>query len=152
MLERLECSYGEVGIGKELSNLYPRQFVFQKKEFGSMEGFLQSLKNEDKGISKFLSGLSGIQAWREGQKYNTWKDYQKLYFDGKTYDRNSPEYDTLITSSYTALFIADENFRAALKSSKPFVLSHDIGKMNASDTVLTRFEYLYQLERLRANL
>jgi hypothetical protein len=146
----LECSYREQGIGKILSNLYPHQFMFRERVFASMEGFLQSLKTTDLDTAVSLACMHGIQAWKEGQKYN-WKETQLLHFEGIEYKRESEEYIALIASAYDALFDQCTLFRNALALSHPKVLTHD-GKSDKKDSVLTVSEYIGNLTRLRESI
>lgn len=146
----LKCGYDQKGIGKVLSNLFPHEFKFGGITFASMEGFLQSLKTNDLAAITTLSSLHGVAAWREGQKYNNWKKSQTLYFLGKTYARESREYEYLIISAYNALFNTYKYLRVALRESLPRTLTHSVGKTDPRDSVLTQGEYIGNLERLRA--
>ena len=117
----------------------------------SWEGFIQSLKTPDKLIKRKLYQLYGYQAQKQGQKINWW-DRQEVYWIDAPIDRQSKQYTKLITKSYDNLFEQNGDFRKALEQSLPYKLDHSKGKTNKHDTLLTRKEYLYQMERLRKQL
>ena len=145
----LNINYGsENNLEKRLSNLYPHEFTIDGYSMLSWEGFIQSLKTPDIKIKKKLWGLYGYQAWKGGQGINWW-DKQEVYWIDQPIDRHSEEYTDLITHSYDCLFEQNENFRIALKESIGYKLEHTIGKTNKSETLLTKKEFIFQLERLR---
>lgn len=137
-----------LNLEKKLSNLYPYQFKIDGYIIKSFEGFIQSLKTPDNDIKKYLWSLHGFKAWKTGQKL-VWWEKQQVYWNGETIDRKSKKYDELITRSYNLLFEQNEDFRNNLKSSLPFKLDHSIGKCGKTKTLLTKSEFLYQLNRLR---
>ncbi len=147
----LMISYMSDGLEKALSNLNSYPFIFYGKQFTSMEGFLQSQKTSNVVVQEKFATLFGIEAWQEGQKYNDWKDTQILSARGRSFFRDSGEYQVLLCQSYDALFHYSEELRNALYASLPFALDHD-GKTDIRDSVLTKHEYLFQLYRLRAKL
>lgn len=146
----IECSFkSESVIGRALSNLTPRPFIFMGYEFTSVEGFLQSLKTSDDVQAGYLRSLYGFKAWKEGQAYNDlWRSRQRLFFNGVAYNRTDPEYASLITSMYDAVYDQSVTFRRALYDSKHAILVHN-GFYDTSLSVLTVPEYLMNLYRLR---
>ena len=147
-VQTLECAYRETGVGKILSNLFPRPFMFRGQYFASMEGFLQSLKTKDEQSVIELAGLSGVNAWKSGQKYNDWKHDQILFFQEKPVERLSDDYITLVRCAYDAQVKVSPDLRNALLESFPRVLTHK-GKNDPCDTVLTVCEYIGNLNRMR---
>ncbi|MFW6233705.1 MAG: hypothetical protein ACOC3Z_03520 [Nanoarchaeota archaeon] len=139
------------GLERRLSNLYPYEFTIDGYVMTSWEGFIQSLKTPDIRIKEKLWGLYGYQAWKQGQNINWW-DKQEVYWVDKPIDRHSDEYTDLITYSYNCLFEQNEKFRDALKDSIVYKLDHSKGKTNKSETLLTKGEYLEQMNRLRDKL
>lgn len=136
-------------VGKRLSNFKRRSFVFDGVRCGGFEGIVQALKCSDIVRQREICALSRKDAKRAGREYDTWKDDQKLYWNGDTYDRCSRGYVLLITRIYDAIYDQDAAFRRDLLALKDAVIWHSIGKPDMRDTTLTEVEMLFQLERLR---
>jgi len=148
-MEILDIKFRTDGLEKKLSNLYPYQFEIDGISVASYEGFVQSLRTPDIQIKENIWKLSGFEAWKAGQ-YLNWVDKQKLYWISTPIDRQSEEYDNLITRSYDCLFEKNEYFRNSLKESIPYKLEHSIGKSGKTNTLITKSEFLIQLNRLRS--
>jgi predicted NAD-dependent protein-ADP-ribosyltransferase YbiA (DUF1768 family) len=133
-----------------LSNFAPHSFVLDDVRCASMEGFLQSLKIEDKAEQDRVCGLAGPVAQSVGRKYD-WRIAATLWWRGKGHDRLSAAYQALLDRAYQALFDQSESFRAALAASGDARLTHTIGKSDPHGTILTADELCSRLERLRAN-
>lgn len=138
-------------LAKSLSNLYPYTFMMDGFVISSMEGFLQSLKVNDLSEQNKIWGMHGVKCWKYGQQYNNWKDIQILYWKGRPIDRHSQEYDFLIQRAFDALF-ENEEFKRRLKESMKYKISHSMGKTDKTDSVLTKDEYIGNMERLRDKL
>lgn len=130
-----------------LSNFSPHPFEIDGIKCNSMEGFLQSLKFKDIEMQKYVCSLVGKQAKYKGKNKKWWKN-QTLYWQGKHYKRDSYEYQILLNRAYNRLY-QNESFRKALEDSKPSVLTHSIGKINKSTTILTQSEFVGRLMKLR---
>jgi len=141
----------ELNLERRLSNLYPYQFKMDGILIESWEGFIQSLKTPDKNIKRQLWSLSGYQAWKQGQPIPWWEK-QEVYWISAPIDRHSKDYTYIITVSYDALFECNAEFRKALELSLPYKLDHSKGKTDKHKTLLTKKEYLFQMERLRNKL
>jgi hypothetical protein len=148
----IECDSTSTGIGKVLSNLTPHPFVLDGLNCASMEGALQSFKFSDKEMAAELRGMYGYKAFKRGQDGNRWKDGQRLFWNGKSYQRLTSSYHGLLDRAYDALFEQNVEFQAALAESDKAVLVHTRGKHDPQDSVLTHWEYIYQLYRLRAKV
>lgn len=146
----LNIKYKGDDLEKRLSNLYPYKFTMDDIEFESMEGFLQSLRTPDLKIKKYIWDKTGFIAWGLGQNLD-WETEQTLYWISKPIDRHSKEYKDLISKAYDSLF-ENEEFKNALKESIPYKLDHSIGSTNKNKTLLTKKEFLEQLNRLRNKL
>lgn len=146
-METLNIKFSGYNLEKRLSNLYPYKFEMDGIEFKSFEGFIQSLRTPDINIKKKLWNKSGFYAWKSGQNID-WETKQKIYWVTTPIDRNSEDFDALMTKAYDALF-KNEDFKQALRESLPYKLDHTIGTSNKSSTLLTKKEFLYQLNRLR---
>ena len=148
--EILNLGFRQEGLGKLLSNLYHYEFEIDGILVHSMESFLQSLKTNDLEEKKKLYFMSGYFAWKYGQQLN-WYDKQILYWNNKEYNRHSEEYKQLIEHAYDCLF---DNFffKENLKKSLDYDIDHSIGKTNPYETILTKNEYLDNLNRLRDKL
>ena len=152
MKKTLNLSYRSgIELEKKLSNLYPYTFTIDEIEVKSMEGMLQSLKTNDINEKKKLWKMYGVDAWRYGQKFNNWKDNQLLYWNGESIRRNSLLYTQLISKSYDKLF-ENEEFKFNLKKSMKYNLTHSIGQTDVSNTLLTKDEYIGNMERLRGKI
>jgi len=131
-----------------LSNFAPHPFVFDDVPCNSMEGFLQALKFKAEAMQRHVCTLVGLAAKRAGRNKN-WQREQRLWWKGVPYPRKSQEYQDLLDRAYAAL-AKNEKFRNALLASGDAVLTHTIGRVNESETILTRSEFCGRLTRLRA--
>ena len=75
-----------------------------------------------------------------------------MYWRGRTYPRRSDDYKRLISRIYDAAFEQDTSFREDLSALKGKKISHRMGRTNPSQTILTRNEFIEQLERLMARV
>ena len=132
-----------------LSNFSPHPFEIDGVQCNSMEGFLQSLKFESIDMQKYVCTLVGMAAKKKGANKN-WKQKQELYWLGKTYKRNSDEYQNLLNRAYNELY-KNSGFRKALEATNGATLTHSIGKNKKSETVLTTQEFCSRLTYLRDN-
>jgi hypothetical protein len=130
-----------------LSNFAPHPFEIDGVLCNSMEGFLQSLKFESIDMQKYVCTLVGFAAKKKGSNKN-WHQKQELYWLGKTYKRNSEEYQNLLNRAYNELY-KNAGFRKALEATKGATLTHSIGKNKQADTVLTTSEFCSRLMHLR---
>jgi len=134
-------------LGAELSNFNEYHFMFNGVFCHSMEGLLQSLKFENKKEQLEVCLMVGKDAKRKGRKKN-WKIEQALYWNNKKIDRHSKEYQDLIDAAFSSLF-KNENFKKSLLKTKGFMLTHDIGRNDPRETVLTIDEFCDRLMCLR---
>ena len=116
-----------------------------------MKGFLQSLKFKDIKKQKHVCLLSGKEAknsTRHTLAQTRWRITHNLYWQGKRINRFSDEYQKLLDRAYEALS-QNSDFEKALKDSSPYTLAHSIGKTDKRKTVLTEYELISRLERIR---
>ena len=130
-----------------LSNFSETDFEFDGVQVKSMEGFLQSLKTNDKEKQIAICSLVGKDAKTVGS-FNTEFDGSHLYWKGKPIDRFSEEYLTLLKRVYNARFEHDANFRKALEYTKNKKLIHTVGKSDPKETILTDSEFINLLSEL----
>lgn len=130
-----------------LSNFAPHPFEIDGVQCNSMEGFLQSLKFESIEMQHHVCTLVGKAAKFKGKK-KKWFQKQELYWNGKTYKRDSDAYQNLLNRAYNCLY-ENEGFKKALEATKGCVLEHSIGKNKMSETVLTKSEFCKRLTYLR---
>ena len=148
----------DIGSGKSypanaLSNFSPHPFIFDSVECNSMEGLLQSFKFDKIPVQIEVCKLIGIAAKKRGRKRNhNWQKVQRLWWNGRSYARDSKEYQELLDRAYQAIFNQSESFRKALKASKDSVLTHSIGCSKEELTVLTEREFCSRLRKLRDKL
>lgn len=136
-----------------LSNFAEYEFYIDNVKCSSMEGFLQSLKFRKVKKQKqvcLLSGKDAKNSTRRTLAQIRWRITHKLYWQGKRIDRFSDEYQKLIDEAYDMLS-QNENFQKALKDTSSCKLTHSIGIRNMRKTVLTEFEFISRLERIRKN-
>ena len=130
-----------------LSNFAPHPFIIDGVECNSMEGFLQSLKFSNPDMQREVCKLVGKQAKFKGKKKKWWRT-QTLYWQGVEFSRNSQEYQELLDRAFDALS-KNESFKKALLATGNSPLTHSIGKINPSETVLTRAEFCSRLTKIR---
>ena len=133
-----------------LSNFYNNSFVIDGISCASMEGFLQSLKVINTDRQRQICLLSGIEAKKAPCWYENirWKLTGTLYWKGKPINRFSDKYQQLLDKAYFSLY-KNGTFRTALADSVGYKLRHSIGKHNAKKTVLTEYEFISRLYKLR---
>lgn len=131
-----------------LSNFTPHPFTLDGVECNSMEGFLQSLKFSNIEMQKEVCKLVGKQAKFKGKKKKWWRT-QTLYWLGQEFKRDSEEYQILLDRAFDALS-KNSSFRAALLATGTSTLTHSIGKVKPSETVLTRTEFCSRLTKIRS--
>lgn len=134
-----------------LSNFAPHPFIIDSVQCASMEGFLQSLKFKNPEMQKYVCTLVGRKAKFKGKDKKWWRD-QTLYWQGKPIPRESDEYQNLLDRAFQAMFDQSDSFRRALKATGKANLTHNIGKNNKSETVLTKGEFVRRLHELREKL
>ena len=137
----------ESSIGKELSNFSEFHFYVDDIFCASMEGFLQSLKFSDPDKQVEICKLVGVKAKFKGKK-KKWYINQKLYWKGKEIERDSIEYQDLLDKAFSELY-KNSSYKSLLEQTKGHVLTHSIGKVNISETVLTIDEFCIRLMAMR---
>ncbi len=135
-----------------LSNFAPHPFIFDGVECNSMEGLLQSFKFDKPHIQIEVCKLVGRKAKFGGKKRNkAWKRVQKLWWQGKEFDRKGQEYQDLLDRAFNAL-AQNPGFQKALLATDNNPLTHSLGKSRKSETILTEREFCSRLEKIRSRL
>jgi predicted NAD-dependent protein-ADP-ribosyltransferase YbiA (DUF1768 family) len=134
-----------------LSNFSPHPFEFDGVKVNSMEGLLQSFKFSNPEMQKHICTLVGYAAKKAGRHKN-WQRDQTLYWQGTEFKRDSDEYQELLDRAYNAVAEQNEGFRKALLASGDAVLTHNIGRTNRKETVLTQSEFCRRLMTIRERL
>ena len=132
-----------------LSNLCSNGFRIDRVVCGSMEGFLQSLKQQEKSKQLQICSMKGGNARKHS--VTSWQTDQIVWWKGKAYDRQSEEYQKLIRRAYQAMFDQSERFRVALMQTRGITLIHSSGEENPYKTILTEKEFCQILTELREN-
>ena len=145
----------DIGSGKSypagaLSNFAPHGFIIDGVECASMEGFLQSLKFNNKDMQKEVCKLVGRAAKAKGANKN-WRKKQILYWNGTEYKRDSADYQELLDRAYNAL-AQNASFQKALIATKGATLTHSLGRRKQSETILTASEFISRLNKIRDKL
>lgn len=137
-----------------LSNFAEHEFYIDNVKCSSMEGFLQSLKFKSIKKQQQMCLLTGKDA-KNSTKYSLaqlrWRITHNLYWQGKRINRFSDEYQKLLDKAYKSLS-RNSDFEKALKDSSSYTLTHSIGKTDKRKTVLTEYEFISRLERLRKTM
>lgn len=132
-----------------LSNLCSNGFRFEGMICGSMEGFLQSLKQKELDKQRQICSMKGGNARK--MSVTSWQTDQIVWWKGQAIDRQSEEFQQLIRRAYQAMFEQSERFRTALMQTRGMVLSHSSGEANPYKTILTPAELCGILTQLRDN-
>ncbi len=130
-----------------LSNLCSNGFRLDGMICGSMEGFLQSLKQKDKDKQRQICSMKGKNAKK--MTSTAWQTDQTLWWRGVAIDRQSHIFQKLVRRAYTAMFEQNERFRTALMSTRGLELFHSRGEKNSYKTILTEEEFCSVLTWLR---
>lgn len=130
-----------------LSNLHDNEFYFDGVKCGSMEGFLQSLKQKNVKKQYQVCGMAGKEAKRMTNA--DWQTNQTVWWNGHAIDRQSGVFLTLIKNAYEAMFEQNECFRTALMDTRGKILYHSQGEQDSHKTILTELEFCGILTDLR---
>lgn len=130
-----------------LSNLCSNGFRFDGMVCGSMEGFLQSLKQQDLEKQRSICSMKGGNARK--RSVTSWQTDQIVWWKGRAINRQSEEFAVLVREAYQAMFDQNERFRTALMQTRGMNLSHTDGEDNPYKTILTPKEFCGILENLR---
>lgn len=134
-----------------LSNFAAYPFVMDGVACASMEGFLQSLKAEDREEQRRIRGHVGAEAQDAGRRRD-WTASGLLWWQGVAIDRLSGEYQALLDRAYEALFEQSPKLRRALAATGAAELVHRAGKSDPCETILTEAEFCARLMALRQRL
>ena len=132
-----------------LSNLCSNGFRFDGMVCGSMEGFLQSLKQKDKDKQRQICSMKGKNAKK--MTSTGWQTDQIVWWKGHPIDRQSQDFYNLVRAAYLSMFEQNERFRMALMSTRGMTLYHSRGEQNPYKTILTEREFCQILTELRDN-
>lgn len=130
-----------------LSNLCSNGFRLDGMICGSMEGFLQSLKQKDRDKQRQICSMKGKNAKK--MTSTAWQTDQTLWWRGVAIDRQSHIFRKLVRRAYMAMFEQNERFRTALMSTRGMELFHSRGEKNSYKTILTEEEFCSVLTWLR---
>lgn len=130
-----------------LSNLCSNGFRFDGMVCGSMEGFLQSLKQKDPAKQRQICSMKGKNAKK--MSGSGWQTDQVVWWKGQAIDRQGEHFQKLVYEAYQAMFNQNERFRAALMSTRGIKLYHSRGEQSPYNTILTENEFCNILTELR---
>ena len=130
-----------------LSNLCSNGFRFDGMICGSMEGFLQSLKQKDKDKQRQICSMKGKNAKK--MTSTGWQTDQIVWWRGNPIDRQSQDFYNLVSAAYLSMFQQNERFRTALMSTRGMTLYHSRGEQNPYKTILTESELCQILTKMR---
>jgi hypothetical protein len=137
--------------GVRLSNFEDRDFTFDEAPCKSIESVVQSFAWYGVLEQREVCLLNGMNAPSRGRASPfKWTDTQKLFWNGTFYPRHSEEYIALVTRLYDTVYEQDPSYRNDLLA-VGYECDFEIreGTVNPNESVLTKTERLYQLNRLR---
>lgn len=132
-----------------LSNLCSNGFLFDGILCGSMEGFLQSLKYQNKDKQRQICSMKGGNARK--RSVTSWQTDQIIWWKEFPIDRQGKEFQKLIRRAYQAMFEQSLRFRDALMQTRGMKLTHSTGENNPYKTILTQQEFCDILTEIRDN-
>lgn len=132
-----------------LSNLCSNGFRYDGMVCGSMEGFLQSLKQQDLAKQRQICSMKGKNARK--MSVTGWQTDQIVWWKGQAIDRQSDAFRSLVKSAYRAMFEQNERFRTALMATRGKRLCHSRGERDSYKTILTEQELCGILTEMRDN-
>ncbi len=132
-----------------LSNFAANEFDFAGyKQIPCMESFLQSLKFEDSAEQQRVLYMTA----KEAKVYGSAKSWNRfLYWEGKKVDRFSKAYRSLLEDAYRSMLV-NPKFKQALIDSRRNLFFHTMGKTVRRNTVLTWWEFVWILYKLRKDV
>ena len=130
-----------------LSNLCSNGFRLDGVVCSSMEGFLQSLKQQDRDKQRQVCSMKGGNAKK--QSTTSWQTDQVVWWRGQAIDRQGKKYQQLLRRAFKALFEQNERFRTALMSTRGITLTHSCGEKDTHETILTEQEFCKILTEMR---
>ncbi|MDD2595552.1 MAG: hypothetical protein PHD11_07055 [Bacteroidales bacterium] len=136
--------------GNVLSNMYPNSFEMDGVHYGSMEGFLQSLKYLCEEDRLKVGKLSGKAA--KFRSVDSWIARRNLYIGNQWFNRDSINYQWLIYKAYYSMFMQNMNFRIALADTKRKIIYYTTGETDSRSAILTVDEFMSVLLWLRSQL
>lgn len=132
-----------------LSNFAEHPFTLDGMAIVSMEGFLQALKYRCPKKQAQICSLSGKQAKRAGKHKYLWRMTKTVFWNGQRLHLLSDELQLLIDRAYQAMYEQNPEFQQALLDTGGEELAHTIGKTRADKTILTEYQFVQHLYRLR---
>lgn len=152
---RNDAAYRRLGSRRSyrLHITAPRKFVFDGVQCSSMSALLEAFKFADEDVQHKVCGLTSKAAEEKGkEKDPEWQQTQMLHWQGKTYPRDSLEYQVLLDSAFRTMYAASKEFRDALRATGTRELVCREGCNDPRQTVLTEGEFCKRLIELRTNL
>lgn len=133
-----------------LSNLAANPFVVRGMAVASMEGLLQGLKHSSPREQRRVFSLAGQVARKAGG--SAWRATGMLHWQGHPFPREGREHQQLLDEAYEALFATNGEARQALLATGEALLTHELGRTDPRETVLTVPEFCTRLMRIRATM
>lgn len=136
-------------LSKAISNLFPYEFYFKGKKVASIESVFQGIKFKDKKVQNKVFKYSGIDSnnIKIATDYD-WEKTQEVYFQGKSYNRHSKDYEKFVDEIYISALM-NPLYLGALKNIGNLYILHSIGETDKNLTVFSRYEFEYILNCLK---
>lgn len=129
-----------------LSNMCSNAFLFDGFTCGSMEGFLQSLKESDEQTQRRICLMDGTTARAFG---NNKKSTERLWWKGKPMKRGSREIKELVQRAYKALFVQNIDFQTALLTTGGKLIYNTAKPPFGTETIISEHEFCKILMNIR---
>ncbi len=136
-------------LAQKNKNLTSSFFEWGGKTISSINAFLLALKEKDPKIQVKICSLPSEKLKDAARNIHLTYDTRTLYWNGKSFKRDSQEYKKLLQRVYAERYKQDPLFRRALRASKQYILRHTIGKNDINSTILTQQEFIDILNELR---
>ena len=109
-----------------LSNLCSNGFRFDGVVCGSMEGFLQSLKQKDKDKQRQVCSMKGKNAKK--MTSTGWQTDQIVWWKGNPIDRQSQDFYCLVSAAYLIESVKKQQIFLELSTKKHIFAPHGVQK------------------------
>ena len=117
-------------------------------KYGRLFAVIEIQKHKKAKVVCLLVGKKAKNSTRYTISQLRWRITHNLYWQEKRINRFSDEYQKLIDRAYDMLS-QNEDFQKALKDTSSCKFTHSIGKRDMRKTVLTEYELISRLERIR---
>ena len=135
------------GIAGRMSTFARRDFLLDGVPCSSIESALQSFRFEDEMEQAEICAMEAPDA-RWAQSSEAWKETGLLYWQGRTFPRESQEYQELLDHLFMSVYEQDNAFRVDVTFCRGAEIRLRNWSRNPAAALLTQGEFLARLKRL----